>query len=335
MSSHFAMFQAFLDESGMEENVSVVIGGVVGRKEDCDWAAERWNDALRNSGITSPFHSIEFWNRTNGKMHGPYEHLSVTDADLLAGHLTDIVATKPLRPIAVAIGVAAFMGLTEDERRWLTTNKHFGKDWYSQGSPTNAYFFVFQACTQVAAAATPDDDKVYFTFDRQDSFADRARRLYNEILNIDNESTRKMANELVFSCKRSAILLQAADLIAYLSRWYAEEAKSMNSVARECFRRMAEPEDSKISLISPGNLDVVLQRCPFRRTFFPELTKPDFVEQMRMNGYNVVAYKTGDVYVSHHIRPKQSARYWEITTERVGGRYRTIFRSESIRRRSE
>lgn len=303
-TSLFSMFNAFLDESGMEINVSIVIGGIMGTKEECDLAADRWNDALRNAVVKEPFHSIEFWNRSDGRMHGPFAHLSITDANLLAALLTDIIMTPPLRPLAIALGVRAFTHLTEDERRWLTTNKRFGRDWGSQGSPSNPYFFVFQACTQIVASATPIDDKAYFTFDRQDDFADRACCLYNELLAINNDLTKKMADELVFSSKSSAILLQAADFIAYLSRWYAEDRDSMPAIAAECFERMAKPEDSKIVLISPENLDAVLQQCPFRRTFWPEFkTRPDFVEQMRMNGYNVLAYKVGDTYLSHHIRP--------------------------------
>ena len=303
-SSLFAMFKAFLDESGMEENVSIVIGGIVGKKEECDWAAARWSDTLKNAGITEPFHSIEFWNRTDGKMHKPYEHISISDADLLAELLTEIITAQSLHPIAIALGVKMFMHLSEDERRWLTSNKRFGKDWDSQGSPRNVYFFVFQVCTQIAAELTPADDKVYFIFDRQDSFADRARYLYNETLKISNETTKKMADELVFSSKASAILLQSADFIAYLSRWYAESPQTMSAIAEKCFRRMAEPQNSKISLIRARDLDTVLQRCPFRQTFWPEpgFARPDFVEQMRMNGYNVLAYKMGSEYLSHHIR---------------------------------
>lgn len=299
------MFKAFLDESGMEGNVATVIGGVVGRTEECDLAASCWNDALSVASIKE-FHSIEFWNRTNGRMHGQYAHLSIADADLLARRLMEIVCTLPMRPIAVVLSVKAFMSLTEDERRWLTTNKRLGKEWSAQGSPSNPYFFVFQAVTQVAALATSADDKVYFVFDRQDDFVDRARKLYNESLALDNEMTRKMADEIVFSPKSSAVLLQGADFIAYLARWYAEDRESMTPIAYECFHRMGEPEDSKVFLITPESMDVVLQRCPFRQTFWPELkSRPDFIEQMRMNGYNVLAYKAGDIYLSHHLRAEK------------------------------
>lgn len=297
------MFEAFLDESGMEKNISVVIAGIVGRNHECDLAAERWSDALQNAGVNKPFHSIEFWNRTGNRMHGPYKHLSISDGDLLATLFTEIVTSLSLRPIGIAVDARAFRGLSEDERRWLTTNTRSGKDWNSQGSPSNPYFFAFQACTQIAANEVPLGEKVYFTFDRQDRFADRARKLYNETMALKNEFTERMGAGIVFTDKVEAVLLQAADFVAYLSRWYAEDAKSMPVVASECFKQMAEPQDSKIYLVTPENLDELLRRCPFRKTFWEGLTKPDFVEQIRMSGYNVLAYRFGDVYLSHHIRP--------------------------------
>jgi hypothetical protein len=299
------MFKGYVDESGMERNRSVVLGGIVGRKEECDLAAKEWVSALYNAGITLPFHSVEFWNRTDGKMHRPYAHLSVSDANLLAHLLTEIITTPPLKPIGVAFGVELFMQLSQDERRWLTTNKRFGKDWPTQGAPTKPYFFVFQACTQVATKEVPAGEKIYFVFDRQDEFADRARILYDETLALQNEFTKRMGEAIVFTSKTEAVMLQAADFVAYLTRWYAEDCRSMNETALECFTKMAKPTESKILMIAQENLDEVLQRCPFRKTFWKGLTKPDFVEQMRMGGHNIVAYKFGNEYHSHHIRPEK------------------------------
>lgn len=163
---------------------------------------------------------------------------------------------------------------------------------------------MFQSVLHVATKLAPKDEKVYFIFDRQDEFADRARRLYNEAKSLQGEFADKMAEDIVFSSKNSAILLQAADFIAYLSRWYAEEGERMTPIAFECFNKLAEPSDSEIKTITPESIDVVLSRCPFRTTFFEGMIKPDVLEQVRMTGNNVLAYKIVDTYFTHHIRPE-------------------------------
>jgi hypothetical protein len=247
------MFKAFMNESGIENNAACVIGGVVGRKEECDWAQQRWENALKSAHLKE-FHSAEFWNRTDGRLHGDYRHLSISDADALARLLTGIVSERPLFPVAVALPTALFKSLSIDERRWLTTNKRFAKDWGSQGSPENPYFLVFQTILQQASKLTPVGETIHFTFDRQDNFAERARRLYSETIALKNESTAKLGQEIVFSPKDTAVLLQAADFVAYLSRWYAEDSQSMVPVALECFTRFAEPQDSSVFLVTPESV---------------------------------------------------------------------------------
>lgn len=111
------MLKAFMDESGIGNNLACVIGGLVGRKEECDLTQERWENALRNASI-GEFHSVEFWNRTGGRLHGDYKHLTIADADNLSRLLTEIVSQRPLMPVAVALPLILFKSLSVDERRW-------------------------------------------------------------------------------------------------------------------------------------------------------------------------------------------------------------------------
>jgi hypothetical protein len=82
------------------------------------------------------------------------------------------------------------------------------------------------------------------------------------------------------------------------------------------------------------SLDVHLQKCPFRRTFWEGCqSEADFFEQLRVQGANVLAIKNPDgLYLTHHIRREKVRVVQEVDAlplPGLGARNLTVGREDS------
>jgi hypothetical protein len=298
--SVYAMFKGYMDETGITGEPVCAVGGFVGSEDVCDDAADKWIDAL-NEFQVSEFHARQFWERTQGRAKGIYSHLHKCELHDFLLRLIDSVSS--LTPVAIAIGVEQYDALTEDERRWLTTNASVTNNWSAEGMPSAPYFLCFQACVIRSTKLVPEAEKIFYTFDRQEAYREKAVELYNQILELPLDRISRLGETVAFSGKREAVLLQAADLLVFVLRWFAES--SMAEVDDELARRIVQQFILEKDYVTAGRrdfLDVVLRSCPFRSSFWQGMTEPDLIEDLRSQNVKVFPAKGADgVYQSHFL----------------------------------
>jgi len=300
------MLKGYMDESGITGERVCVVGGFVGSESACDDAADKWQDALDEFQVPV-FHSLEFWERTAGEMKGVYGHLHKSEArDFL---LRLIGSVEPLTPVAIAVGVDQYQALTEDERRWLTTNAAVTSNWPAEGMPSAPYFLCFQQCVISSTKLVPEGEKIFYTFDRQEAYRQKAGELYNQILNLPLERISRLGETVAFSSKQEAVLLQAADLLAFVLRWFAESsmAEVDDELARRFLRRFVIEQDCVIA----GRVDFIdklLRSCPFRSSFWQGMTEPDLIEDLRSQNLKILPSRGADGMYRSHFVPRNKVR---------------------------
>jgi hypothetical protein len=244
-------------------------------------------------------------------MKGVYAHLHKCEARDLLLRLIDSI--KSLTPVAIAVGVEQYNALSEDERRWLTTNATVTSNWPAEGMPSAPYFLCFQHCVISSTKLIPEGEKIFYTFDRQDAYREKAGELYNQILELPLDRISRLGDTVAFSSKREAVLLQAADLLVFVMRWFAQSsmAEVDDDIARRVLRQFVLEKDSVVA----GRvdfLDKLLQSCPFRSSFWQGMTEPDFIEDLRNQNVRVLPARGADgVYRSTFV-PRDKVRIVQL-----------------------
>lgn len=312
----FAMLKGFMDESGIAiSDKACAIAGFVGTEEECDRVAEEWGKVVAPIGV---FHANEFFPRDDsGALIGRYRGLKVSDVESCVSDLVKLPSESKLEPLGMAIDVRAFMFLQEDERRWMTSASLYGKSWPSQGATKTPWFAPFHYCVTQANQYAPVDEKVSLTFDRQDEFAGNAVKIYGELKKLGGKWGERLGEEIVFSTKDSAVLLQAADLLAYLVNWAVTEQKIENKIALDALNKLAYGREY-VRAMDTAAIDVHLRGCPFRSTFWQDMSNPDLFEHLRSKKQNVLAIKGAEgVYLTHHIKSNRVRVVQELNVERA------------------
>ena len=220
-------FFAVGDESGIQDGAPYcLVCGYSGSAKEWDAFEPQWQSVLDDAGVER-FHATEFFGRDRrGRRLGPYANWTDDDAARFLERLAGAINQRRLRPIGVAVDVAAFNGLTEGERRfltggfWMTRNRSEGRWIRSTGAPNKPYYLAFQYFLQQAARHSPKDAQINFLFDRQDVLEAHAVKVFKEIaergLIIDGD--KKNLRRLAFGSSRDDPALQAADL--RVNTWY-------------------------------------------------------------------------------------------------------------------
>jgi hypothetical protein len=280
------------------------LSGFVGDEEVCDSAAEEWQQALDDFSVPY-FHSLEFWERSQGGMTGKYRHLHICEARDLLLRLMESV--KPLTPVAMAIDVNTFKDLSEDERRYLTTNVACRSDWPAQGMPSAPYFMAFNYCIISPLRLVPEGQQIFFTFDRQDNYREKALESYDQIKKLPLERISLLAESVTFTSKKDAVLLQAADLLTYLTRWYLEHTmtKPASMLMRDMLVRRGIQEfvleRDHVTGVNAELFDNLLVQCPLRSSFWVGMSEPDLIEELRSQVRVLPQMGKDRTYYSHHI----------------------------------
>ncbi len=210
--------KGFFDESGIHDRASVcVIAGYVGSLNEWRRFDALWGPYANDLG----FHAKEFFAKDPaGQRVKPYAGWTDAGAGDYLGHLLDAITSLKLYPVGALVDVRAFREYSEPERRLITGGEPklsragtwTGK-WMHSGAPTKPYFLAFwKAATEALTLLERNDWKVEFVFDRQDTYAPLALRLYDR-LKVDLDEPRMGA--ATFESRHVAVGLQAADLIAH------------------------------------------------------------------------------------------------------------------------
>lgn len=297
----YFMLKAYFDESGIGNEEFCVMAGYCANAETWDKFNKVWNNILADYDI-KVFHGIEFWDRQGGEMKSPYVGWSADKAGSFLEALVGAIQNSNIQAVQIAIWNDLFYALTEDERRWLTTNVVYGRDWPMQGAPNEVYFWAFQHCVIEAGTMTPEGDKVYLTMARQESFAPKALEIYNQLLSLPLKCRDRLGESIVFSCMKEYPGLQAADLLSNRVQFCA--AHGVPSFPNKNNELIKEFLKDGTKVLTFEILDKLLAACPFRSSFWEGLTRPDAMEMLRLNGEEVVCYKNKQppTYLTHHIR---------------------------------
>jgi hypothetical protein len=215
----------------------------------------------------------------------------------------DLLSTSHLEPLGMVLDTKTFMMLSEDERRWMTSAVNYGKSWPSQGAPSDPYFACYQYCLTSANEYTPEGERINLTFHRHESREGNATKIYNEVKDLGGKWGERLAETVLFSSQYEAVLLQAADLLANSMGQAIKKENKRNRVINIALEKLAFKRPY-IRVMDVKSLDLHLQKCPFRKTFWEGCpTDPDFFEQLRIQGENVLAIKNQEgLYLTHHIK---------------------------------
>lgn len=305
------MFKGFMDEGSSEDAQSeaFVVAGFAGAGLVCDSVEDAWRETVKPIG---ELHCLEFFKRhDDGSMAGIYTHVSV-DAESCVMRLIDLLAASKLEPIGMAIDAKCFLSLSDDERRWMTSAVPYGKSWPMEGSRSDPYFTGFHYCITVANEITPEGEIIYLTFDRHASREGNARKIYNELKDLGGKWGGRLVEAISFSSRHEAVLLQAADLLAYSIAQALKPEGRRHKVIEYALRKLAFKRNC-VRVMDTNSIDRHLQKCPFRRTFWKGLSDWDFFEQVRVQGMEVLAIKHPDgLYLTHHIKREKVRVIQEI-----------------------
>jgi hypothetical protein len=318
------MFKGYMDESESSDGnmQAFVVAGFVGSGTECDRVESEWKELVKP---IAEFHGKNFFKRhEDGSMAGMYKHLSIDEAESCAISLVDLLNCSQLEPIGI---------LSEDERRWMTAAVPHSRSWPMEGAPSDPFFAGFHYCLSSSNEYTPEGEIMRLTFHRHEAREGNAKKIYNEIRELGGKWGARLAETVLFSSQYDAVLLQAADLLAHSIGQAIRPEGKRNRVIEHALNKLAFKREY-IRVMDVKSIDRHLCKCPFRTTFWQELSDWDFFEQLRVQGLNVLAIRNPDgLYLTHHIRRNRVRVVQELDPEPLsddlGARNRTDRREDS------
>ena len=229
--------------------------------------------------------------------------------------LVEMLGSSGLEPIGMSINANIFRSLSDNEKRYMTSAELYGKTWQQQ--PRHPYFACFHYCVTQANQFTPNGEKIYLTFDRQDNYVERATTTFNQLKDLGEKWGERLGDTILFSSKREAVLLQAADLLAYSVGRLLNTGKQ-NVVVQSVLDKLAFGRDY-IRAMDVKSIDEHLKTCPFRETFWKDMTEPDLIELITAQGFETLTYKTAEGYLTHHLRPEKVKEIAKLKPQPIGG----------------
>jgi hypothetical protein len=218
----FVMLKFYMDESGLGKNTDekvCCVAGFVAKNADWKKFSKHWADLLGDYNLDE-FHSKEFWTRNNtGGLTGKYAEWSFADANEFMGKVIALIASYKLFFLGAAVDLSAFFSYPEIERKYLTGAllDVQTQTFITHGKPTAAYFVAFNGCiVKGLQRAAERGEMAHFVFDEQNEFSPRALERIAEIREtLGSMGLGQFLGDAVFSCSRTVLPLQTADLAAY------------------------------------------------------------------------------------------------------------------------
>jgi len=212
------MFQAYFDESGIQDGASVcLVGGYFGGPGQWRKFGQEWQAILDEYEVPE-FHAKQFWAFNDyGQRVGPYKGWSATKAETFLGKLVGVIDShkKKIHPIGAVLVVEAFNRLTYNQRRFLTGGALRDGRFVTSGAPSKPYFLAFQSACLGVAHHAPVGGKAHFAFDLNKNFKGYALDLYSLLKETDLKVKGRLG-EIAFPTGQEVVQLQAADLFCYL-----------------------------------------------------------------------------------------------------------------------
>ena len=232
------MLQAYMDDSGSHQSSPVcVVAGYFGSIARWREFERRWNAVLKPEGIIE-FHAKRFWARDeSGNRVSEYKNWDDARATRFLNGLLSAIERTDIYPFACGVLGGEWGKQTLDNRRYLTG----ATPNYPTGAPSRAIFLPFQVCVFRVTSYCKPGLKVHFVFDHQRETIGWASICYAELRRkwgASRDSLSERMGELTFADSEEATPLQAADLLAYEARYYAQKADGdKNAPMSRCYKR--------------------------------------------------------------------------------------------------
>lgn len=213
----FAMMQAYLDESGIDdESDFCILAGYVGGIGQWKRFERSWRRILAAHGVKE-FHAQRFFQRDGrGRRLDEYANWTDAKADSFIRELLHCIVSVKVHPVSCSLVKAEWNRLTYGERRYLTGGIFDAGKFTTSGAPSKAYFVPFQFCIFIAAELCGRGQKVHFAFDLNQELHGYAREYFKLLKKLPGLSWGPKLGQPSWPTSLEAVQLQAADLLAYL-----------------------------------------------------------------------------------------------------------------------
>jgi hypothetical protein len=216
----FAMFKAYLDESGIHEQAhTCVVAGYTGNVAAWKKFDRAWARLLRNHNVPE-FHAQRFWSYQKGgagKRASPYSDWPEQKAFKFKDEAFSIIQESRIAPVASAVLLEDWNSLTEKQRRFLTGGDYNSQSdkFASPGAPRKGFYLALLGCIWSAVGHSRNGERVHFVLDENKQLAGYALSLFNKLKHSAALRVRQRLGAIVFSTSEEASPIQAADILAY------------------------------------------------------------------------------------------------------------------------
>jgi hypothetical protein len=233
----FAMMQAYMDDSGSHSTShNCVVGGYFGGVNEWRKFERQWKPILDEYRI-SEFHARRFYARNSKKEFvGEYKGWPNRRRLEFLDKLLKVIESRKIYPFASGVIGEEWVKENVEHRRLFTgaTKK------FPSGAPSKPLFVGFMTCVVRVASHCHPGVKVNFVFDDNPQTVGWASICYSgmkALVTKDRSLTASMG-DLSFASSKTALPLQAADLIAYEAHnWAKESSGNENHLTRPVYRR--------------------------------------------------------------------------------------------------
>lgn len=233
----FAMLQAYMDDSGSHEGAhNCVVAGYWGGVKEWRFFEWQWGEVLRSEGIEE-FKANEFWPRPKGVRLGPYKSWTDERHKRFIDRLLTIIESRNITPFA-----SGFVGAEWDKLPVFLQRMFSGAREDTQ--QIKPLIMPLLLCVTTAVKYCKPGKTMHFVMDSDPRIAGRAAQTFAELKRYaiaEDGPIYTSLGGLTFEDSRSAVPLQAADLLAYEAHRYAKRANGDRNfpVRREYQRALA------------------------------------------------------------------------------------------------
>jgi hypothetical protein len=260
----FAMIQAYLDESGIDEKSAVcILAGYVGSIGQWKRFERAWRKIIARYGVRE-FHAKRFFQRDKrGQRLDEYVDWTDARADSFIRELINCIVSVKVYPVSCSLVKADWNQLTYGERRYLTGGIFDAGKFTTSGAASKAYFVPFQFCIYMATDFCGRGQKVRFAFDLNKDLQGYAREYFKVLKKLPGLSWGPKLGQPSWPTSFEAVQLQAADLLAYLLTMFMPSRVGNPKAKPDWMLRLAAGRQMPDSMkfLDKEGLELLLSGC--------------------------------------------------------------------------
>lgn len=225
-----------MDDSGTHDGShNCLIAGYWGSVKEWARLENQWKSVLQSEAIEE-FKANEFWPRPAGKRIGPYKTWTDARHREFIDRLLRIIESTRVYPFA-----SGFLRSEWDNLDPFLKKVFSGLESDAKDSDIRSAIFPFTWCVGRIGDYCKSDNLMHFVMDNDPRMATLAARVYTTLKQgiIQDKGPLGCAlGDLTFADSRTAVPLQAADLLAYEAHRYAKKDQGQaKTQPRDEYRR--------------------------------------------------------------------------------------------------